>query len=125
MSIFSLNQRINQLMSSIDKMSTKITSTTITPTTITGTSVQLNFTNQAFMVFTISMTANIQAFTFQNPVINGNYKIYLNSTGFMIAKVLGPNIRNNLSGNTFIKGYWTIDIFFDGNIFFCNFENYT
>ena len=125
MSIFSLNQRINQLMSSIDKISTKITSTTIQPTAITGNSAIINFNNQAYLVMTLTMTANIQSFTFQNPVINGNYKIYLNSTGFVMNKILSLNIRNNLSGNTFIKGYWTIDIFFDGNIFFCNFENYT
>ena len=125
MSIFSLNQRINQLMASIDKISTKTTSTTITPTVITDNSAIINFNNQAYLVMTLTMTANIQSFTFQNPVINGNYKIYLNSTGFVMNKILSLNIRNNLSGNTFIKGYWTIDIFFDGKIFFCNFENYT
>ena len=125
MSIFSLNQKINQLMSSIDKISTKTTSIIITPTTITGTSVQLNFNNQAFMVFTISMTANIQAFTFQNPVINGNYKIYLQSTGFIVNKVLGPNIRSNLSGNTFAIGYWTIDIYYNGIVYFLQFSNFT
>jgi len=125
MSIFSLNQKINQLISTIDKISTKTSSIIITPIVITGTNAQLNFNNQAYMVFTMTMTANIQSFTFQNPVINGTYKIYIQSTGFIVSKVLSPNIRSNLSGNTFVIGYWTIDIFYNGIVYFLQFSNFT
>ena len=126
-SIFSLNQRINQLMSTIDKMQTKITSTATTPLILTGnTSININFNNMGFMTLSLNMTNNIQQFTFQNSVINGNYKIFLHSASpFVLNKNLGLNIVSNLNGNLNINGYYCIDIFYTGTIYFLKFTNYT
>ena len=125
MSIIIVQQRVNQLISMIDKMQTRVSSPSITNMTVISSTPVVNFNNMAFMVTNISMNSNITSFTFQNSVVNGMYKIYLQSTGYIMNKILGINIRNNLSGNTFMVGYWIIDIFYNGNIYFCNFQNFT
>ena len=125
MSIIIVQQRVNQLISMIDKMQTKVSSPSITNMTITTTNPVINFNNITCMSFSLTMTSNITNITFQNSVVNGMYKIYLQSSGFVMNKILGINIRNNLSGNTFMVGYWIIDVFYNGNIYFCNFQNFT
>ena len=125
-SIFTLNQRINQLMSTMDKMQTKITSTATTTLILTGNNVHINFKNLSFMTLSLNMTHNISGFTLLNPVINGNYKIFMHSTSpFVLSKSLGANIINNLKGNTMILGYWCINVFYNGTIYFLDFNNYT
>ena len=72
------------------------------------------------------MTHNISSFTLLNPVINGNYKIFMHSTSpFVLSKSLGANIKNNLKGNTMIHGYWIINIHYNGSFYFLDFQNFT
>ena len=121
-SIFTLNQKINQLIFTMDKMHTKITSTTTTPLILTDNNVKINFKNLSFMTLSLNMTQNISAFTLLNPVINGNYKIFMHSTSpFVLSKSLGANIKNNLKGNTMIHGYWIINIHYNGSFYFFGF----
>ena len=125
-SIFTLNQKINQLMFTMDKMQTKITSTATTTLILTDNNVIINFKNLSFMTLSLNMTHNISSFTLLNPVINGNYKIFMHSTSpFVLSKSLGANIKNNLKGNTMIHGYWIINIHYNGSFYFFGFENYT
>ena len=125
-SIFTLNQKINQLMFTMDKMQTKITSTATTTLILTDNNVKINFKNLSFMTLSLNMTHNISGFTLLNPVINGNYKIFMHSTSpFVLSKSLGANIKNNLKGNTMIHGYWIINIHYNGTFYFFNFDNYT
>jgi len=114
-------------MSTMDKIQTKITSTATTPLILTGnTSININFNNMGFMTLSLNMTNNIQQFTFQNSVINGNYKIFLHSTSpFVLNKNLGLNIVSNLNGNLMINGYWCIDIMYNGTVYFLKFTNFT
>ena len=124
--ILILNQKINQLMSMMDKLQTKITTTTTTTLIMTGNNVNINFKNLAYLSLSLNMTNNISGFTFQNPVINGNYKIYMNATSpFVMNKNLGTTMKNNLKGNTMILGYWCINVFYNGTIYFLDFNNYT
>ena len=125
-SIFTLNQKINQLMFTMDKMQTKITSTVTTTVILTDNNVKINFKNLSFMTLSLNMTNNISGFTLLNPVINGNYKIFMHSTSpFVLSKSFGANIKNNLKGNTMIYGYWIINIHYNGSFYFFNFENFT
>lgn len=125
--ILSLTQKYNQLFTSIEKIQTKITSpTTTTLTVLSGGNVIINFKSLGYLTMSLAMTSDIHSFTFQNPAINGNYKIFLQSTSpFRLNKNLGANIKNNLNGNTVINGDFTIDIFYNGNSYFLNFTNYT
>ena len=125
-SIFTLNQKINQLMFTMDKMQTKITSTATTTLILTDNNVKINFKNLSFVTLSLNMTNNISGFTLLNPVINGNYKIFMHSTSpFVLSKSLGANIKNNLKGNTMIQGYWIINIHYNGKFYFLGFENFT
>ena len=87
MSIIIVQQRVNQLISMIDKMQTRVSSPSITNMTVISSTPVVNFNNMAFMVTNISMTSNITNITFQNSVINGMYKIYLQSTGYIMNKI--------------------------------------
>jgi hypothetical protein len=125
-SIFTLNQRINQLMSTMDKLQTKITSTATTTLILTDNNININFKNLSFMTLSLNMTNNISSFTLLNPVINGNYKIFMHSTSpFVLSKSLGANIKNNLKGSTMILGYWIINIHYNGTFYFFDFQNFT
>ena len=62
--ILILNQRINQLMSVIKEIQTKITTTSTTTLILTGNNVNINFKNLPFMSFSLNMTNNISGFTF-------------------------------------------------------------
>ena len=124
--ILSLTQKYNQLFTSIEKIQTKITSTATTTLTVSGSNITINLNNLGFLAMSFSMTSNVQSIIFQNPVINGNYKIFLQSTSpFIMNKNLGNNIKTNLNGNLVIHGYFCIDIFYNGNLYFLNFTNFT
>ena len=125
-SIFTLNQKINQLMFTMDKMQTKITSTVTTAVILTDNNVKINLKNLSFMTLSLNMTNNISGFTLLNPVINGNYKIFMHSTSpFVLSKSLGANIKNNLKGNVMIHGYWIINIHYNGTFYFLDIQNFT
>lgn len=124
-SLFTLNQKFNQLLTTVDKLQTKITSTATTTLT-SNHNLVINLNNMGFLTFALNMTTDIHTIVFQNPVINGNYKIYLQSSSpHILNKVLGANIRNNLNGNTVICGYFCVDIFYNGNTYFISFNNFT
>jgi len=125
MSIIIVQQKINQLMSMIDKIQTKVSSPSITNIIVNSNNPVVNFNNMAFTVININMNCDITSFTFQNSVANGTYKIYLQSTGFVMNKILNSNIKNNLSGNVYMVGYWIIDVYFNGTIYFLNFQDFT
>jgi len=128
MSLFSINQKINSIVTSIERTVLIMKQITPQPTILTlssSSSLTINFNNISYKSFSLSMLDNITSITFQNCVINGNYTLFLTGSNFIINKILGSNIKTNLSGNVMVNGSFVIKIFFDGYIFYLNFISFS
>ena len=129
MSLFSINQKINSIVASIERTVSLMKQTTPQPTILTlsssSSSLTINFLNIPCQSFSLTMSNDITSLTFQNGVKNGNYTIFLTGSNFIINKSLGSNIKTNLSGNIMVIGSFVIKIFFDGNIYYLNFISFS
>jgi len=128
MSLFSINQKINSIVTSIERTVLIMKQITPQPTILplsSSSSLTINFNNISYKSFSLSMLDNITSITFQNCVINGNYTLFLTGSNFIINKSLGSNIKNNLSGNVMVNGSFVIKIFFDGSTYYLNFISFT
>jgi len=128
MSLFSINQKINSIVTSIERTVSLVKQTTPQPTIttlISSSSLVVNFNNIPYKSFSLSMANNITSITFQNCIINGNYTLFLTGSNFIINKSLGSNIKTNLSGNVMVNGSFVIKIFFDGSTYYLNFISFT
>ena len=124
MSLFSINQKINSIMTSIERTVSLVKQTTPQPTITaltSSSSLIVNFNNVSYKSFSLAIVNNITSITFQNPIINGNYMIFLSGSNFSINKSLGSNIKTNLSGNTMVNGSFIVNIFFDGYTYYLTF----
>ena len=128
MSLFSINQKINSIITNIERTVSIMKQTTPQPTIttlISSSSLVVNFNNISYKSFSLTMANNITSITFKNCIINGNYTLFLSGSNFIINKILGSNIKTNLSGNTMINGSFIISIYFDGMIYFLTFNSFT
>lgn len=101
----------------------------ITPLSISGGGVAVDLTSLPFKTFSLVMNSNINSMSFTNGVINGNYTIYLTCDGtpHTLDKVLGINVKNNLSGNMQIgsNAVFILKIYYDGTKYMIQFINFT
>jgi len=128
MSLFSINQKINSIITSIERTITTIKHATPQPNIqalISSSSLIINMNNIPCMSFSLNMTCDITSSTIQNGVKNGSYTLFLTGSNFIINKSLGSNIKNNLSGNVMVNGSFVIKIFFDGSTYYLNFISFT
>ena len=127
MSLFSINQKINSIFTSIERTIVTMKQTTPQPNILTLTSSSssliVNMSNIPCQSFSLTMACDITSLTFQNGVKNGNYTIFLTGSNFSINKVLGSNIKTNLSGNTMINGSFVVNIYYDGIIYYLTFNS--
>ena len=126
MSLFSINQKINSIITSIERTIVTMKQTTPQPNIqalISSSSLIVNMSNIPCMSFSLTMSSDITSLIFQNGVKNGNYMIFLSGSNFSINKVLGSNIKTNLSGNTMINGSFVVNIYYDGIIYYLTFNS--
>ena len=127
MSLFSINQKINSIITSIERTIVTMKQTTPQPNILTLTSSSssliVNMSNIPYKSFSLTMTNNITSINFQNCIVNGNYMIFLSGSNFIINKSLGSNIKSNLSGNTMINGSFVVNIYYDGIIYYLTFNS--
>ena len=124
MSLFSINQKINSIITSIERTIITVKHATPQPNIqvlTSSSSLIVNMSNIPCMSFSLTMSSDITSLIFQNGVKNGNYIIFLTGSNFIINKSLGSNIKSNLSGNTMINGSFIVNIFFDGHTYYLNF----
>ena len=92
MSTFSILQRINSIVTSIDRAIILIKASTpqpiTTPLQINSLSLIINFQSIPCRTFSINLSSNLNNIIFQNPIINGSYTIYVYGTGHIIKKHL-------------------------------------
>ena len=128
MSLFSINQKINRKITSIERTIITIKHATPQPNIqvlTSSSSLIINMSNISCQSFSLTMACDISSIVFQNCIINGNYTLFLSGSNFIINKSLGSNIKTNLSGNIMVIGSFVIKIFFDGNIYYLNFISFS
>ena len=129
MSNFTILQRINSIVTSIDRAIILLKNATPQPITIpliiNSSSLIINFRSIPCSTFTINLTSNLDNITFQNSVINGSYTIYIYGSNKIIRKHLGPNILNNLNGDIMVNGMFICNVRYDGIKYMMHFTNYT
>ena len=127
MSLFSINQKINSIITSIERTIVTMKQTTPQPNILTLTSSSssliVNMSNIPYKSFSLTMTNNITSINFQNFIVNGNYTLFLSGSNFIINKSLGSNIKTNLSGNIMVIGSFVVNIYYDGIIYYLTFNS--
>ena len=126
MSLFSINQKINSIITNIERMIVTMKQTTPQPNIqalISSSSLIINMSNIPYKSFSLTMTNNITSINFQNCIVNGNYMIFLSGSNFIINKSLGSNIKTNLSGNIMVIGSFVVNIYYDGIIYYLTFNS--
>ena len=126
MSLFSINQKINSIITNIERTIVTIKHTTPQPNIqalISSSSLIINMSNIPYKSFSLTMTNNITSINFQNFIVNGNYTLFLSGSNFIINKSLGSNIKTNLSGNIMVIGSFVVNIYYDGIIYYLTFNS--
>ena len=129
MNIFTLNQRYNTLVTSLDRVVLLLKSsspqTIINSIIISNNIATIDLQNKSCHSFRINLTSELTNIIFINPMVNGNYIIYIYGSNKIIKKHLGSNIMTNLKGDTMVNGVFIVSVNFDGINYFLNFTNYT
>jgi len=130
-SIYLLQQKLTSLLAQYNTLQIKLKTVTaqpaINPMTVSSGVLSIDFQNNQVHSYSINMVSDITSMIFSNACVNGSYSIWISSnTGpFIMMKQLGPNIKTNLSSNIMINSDFTIDIKFNGAIYFLTFTNFT
>lgn len=132
-SIFTINQRYNNLLSQlnglIETVKNKTLNSVIIPLSITNNKLTIDFKKVANQSYHLNMDQDITSFSFKNPVVNGFYTVYLyvDLDDHIILKSLGLNILNNLLGDSQFQSnhVFSISIFYDGNNYILNFQSFS
>ena len=77
------------------------------------------------LTFSMDMTQKVTSLTFINGIPNGNYKIYM--TGVSGDIFYKTSCQNNLLGDTVIGigSFWILTVYYTGNFFVVDCQNYT
>ena len=128
MSNFTILQRINSIVTSIDRaiilLRNSTPQPTITPLQINSSSLIINFMSIPCKTFSIKLTSNLDNIIFQNSVINGSYTIYIYGSNHIIKKHLGTNILTNLNGDVMVNGMFICNVYYDGKNYYMRFTNF-
>lgn len=100
---------------------------TINIVEIINKTVSIDLQNLPFNIYLITMIDDIELINFINPVINGNYTIYLTSDSNSHTLFKNFGALNNLNGDIRIapNANFSLQLYYNGVNFLCQWCNYT